>query len=71
MLVAPEIPVEGHKYVKGPVDVGVMPILTTELVQVIEFVTAFIVAVGAPIEEVTCTVDVIKQPDAGLIACNV
>ena len=42
-----------------------------ELVQVIEFVTAFTVAVGAPKEDVTVTVETIKHPVAGLIACKV
>ena len=51
---------------KGPEEVGVIPIVTIELVHVIELVMAFVVAVGAPTDEVTKTVDVIKQPVVGL-----
>ena len=37
----------------GPVDVGVIPMETTEFVHVMELVTALAVAVGDPTDEIT------------------
>jgi hypothetical protein len=61
----------GQANVNGPADVGVMPIETNEFVHVIEFVTALMVAAGAPNDDTTCTVEDIVQPVIGLIAINV
>ncbi len=50
---------------------NVIPIDTTELVQVIELVIALTVACGTSVDELTATVEEFVQPDTGCVATNV
>lgn len=60
-----------HVYDTGSVLLNITPIATILLVQVIELVTAFTVACGTLVDELTATVDVLVHPDVGWITTNV
>jgi hypothetical protein len=71
VLFAPVMPGPVHVYDTGSELLSVTPIMTTELVQVIELVTAFTVACGTSVEELTATVAVLLHPDVASVATKV